>query len=236
MILVDKLSIYLCKIRLMNQIAVMVANETHLKFAETICNEMEASAKMRGTGIAKRTPSYIQAKMLEGKAVIAITKNLEWAGFCYIETWQNEAYVANSGLIVAPKFRKEGLATKIKSKIFELSLSKYPEAKLFGLTTGLAVMKINSDLGYEPVTYGELTTDMKFWDGCKSCVNYDILTSKAFKNCLCTGMLFNPLEKKLEVVTKPKKEIKINKLLLKFINNLKENKNKVSLKLYNLFV
>jgi hypothetical protein len=100
--------------------------------------------------------------------------------------------VANSGLIVSPQFRKSGLAKQIKQKIFELSKSLYPESKIFGLTTGLAVMKINSDLGYEPVTYSELTQDDQFWSGCKSCVNYDILMSKERKNCLCTAMLYDP--------------------------------------------
>lgn len=180
----------------MQHFVVQVAHEQHLHYAEQICQEMELSAKARGTGIAKRTPEYIRQKMLEGKAVIALTHTGDWAGFCYIETWSHGKYVANSGLIVSPPFRKSGLATLIKRKIFELSRSKYPEAKLFGLTTGLAVMKINSDLGYEPVTYSELTQDNDFWRGCQSCVNHDILISKERKNCLCTAMLFDPADNK----------------------------------------
>lgn len=174
---------------------VIVANAQHVQYSQIIVDEMEASAKARGTGIAKRSPDYITQKMLEGKAVIALTKQGEWAGFCYIETWSHGNYVANSGLIVSPKFRKGGLAKAIKEKIFELSRTKYPDAKIFGLTTGLAVMKINSDLGYEPVTYSELTQDDQFWKGCQSCVNFDILKSKDRKNCLCTAMLYDPLEK-----------------------------------------
>ncbi|HRG52476.1 MAG TPA: GNAT family N-acetyltransferase [Bacteroidia bacterium] len=174
---------------------VIVANAQHVHYSQIIVDEMEASAKARGTGIAKRSPDYITQKMLEGKAVIALTKEGEWAGFCYIETWSHGNYVANSGLIVSPKFRKGGLAKAIKEKIFELSRTKYPDAKIFGLTTGLAVMKINSDLGYEPVTYSELTQDDQFWKGCQSCVNFDILKSKERKNCLCTAMLYDPLEK-----------------------------------------
>ena len=131
--------------------------------------------------------------MDEGKAVIAHLKDGTWVGFCYIETWEGE-YVANSGLIVAPEFRKSGVAKQIKKRIFDLSREKYPNAKIFGLTTGLAVMKINSDLGYEPVTYSELTQDEAFWAGCKSCVNYDILMSKERKNCMCTAMLFDPAD------------------------------------------
>jgi hypothetical protein len=171
---------------------IYIATESDYHFAEEICNEMEESAKARGTGIAKRNPDYIQTKMKEGKAVIATTKDGAWAGFCYIETWSHGEYVANSGLIVRPVFRKSGLAKMIKHKIFNLSKSKYPEAKIFGLTTGLAVMKINSELGYEPVTYSELTQDEAFWAGCKSCVNYEILMSKERKNCMCTAMLYDP--------------------------------------------
>jgi len=172
---------------------ITVANTTHLDFAPIICEEYESSAKARGTGIAKRTPEYVKQKMLEGKAVIAFSPDGIWAGFCYIETWQGE-YVANSGLIVAPPFRKHGLAKAIKKKIFELSRQKYPSAKIFGLTTGLAVMKINSELGYEPVTYSELTQDETVWAGCRSCVNYDILMSKDRKNCMCTAMLYDPAD------------------------------------------
>ncbi|MGB8190980.1 MAG: GNAT family N-acetyltransferase [Chitinophagaceae bacterium] len=174
------------------QFQILVANESHLSFAQIICDEMAASAAARGTGIAKRSPEYIQQKMREGKAVIAFSHDGFWAGFCYIETWSHGGYVANSGLIVAPAYRKGGLARAIKKKIFELSRQTFPEAKIFGLTTGLAVMKINSELGYEPVTYSELTQDEAFWAGCKSCVNYDILMSKERKNCLCTGMLYDP--------------------------------------------
>ena len=181
---------------------IQIANASHQDFAQIICDEMESSAKARGTGIAKRSPDYIKEKMREGKAVIAFTEDGIWAGFCYIETWSHGEYVANSGLIVAPSFRKSGLAKNIKKKIFDLSQKLYPGAKLFGLTTGLAVMKINSDLGYEPVTYSELTQDEAFWAGCKSCVNYEILMSKERKNCMCTAMLYDPKEHK------PKEEVK----------------------------
>lgn len=168
-------------------------------YAETITKEMEESAKARGTGIAKRSPDYIRMKMDEGKAVIATTTDGTWVGFCYIEAWEHGKYVANSGLIVSPAFRKTGVATEIKKKVFELSRHKYPDAKIFGLTTGLAVMKINSDLGYEPVTYSELTNDEEFWKGCQSCVNYDILMSKGRKNCMCTAMLFDPVEAEAKI-------------------------------------
>ena len=130
---------------------IRVATPGDTAYAVTITDEMESSAKARGTGIAKRSPEYVAQKMEEGKAVIALTQDGTWVGFCYIETWEGE-YVANSGLIVSPAYRKSGVAKAIKKKVFDLSREKYPEAKIFGLTTGLAVMKINSDLGYEPVT------------------------------------------------------------------------------------
>jgi hypothetical protein len=181
---------------------IQVANAQHVDYAQQICDEMASSAKARGTGIAQRSAEYVADKMLEGKAVIALHKDGTWAGFCYIETWSHGDFVANSGLIVNPEFRKVGLAKAIKHEVFKLSRHKYPEAKIFGLTTGLAVMKINSELGYEPVTYSELTQDEDFWKGCRSCVNYDILTMKERKNCMCTAMLFDPAEKAKELEAK----------------------------------
>ncbi len=173
---------------------VVVATSEHVAFAHEICTEMHESAKARGTGIAKRTPDYVAQKMIDSKAVIAFHKDGRWAGFSYIETWGHGEYVANSGLIISVPFRKLGLAKKIKTKTFALSLRKYAGAKLFGLTTGLAVMRINSELGYCPVPYSELTDDDKFWQGCESCVNYLILNIKERKNCLCTAMVFDPVK------------------------------------------
>lgn len=189
-----------------NDFEVVVASEKHIAFAEEICNEMASSAKARGTGIARRSPDYVASKMNEGKAVIAFHKDGRWAGFSYIETWGHGLYTANSGLIINPEFRKLGLAKAIKTKTFFLSQKKYPEAKLFGLTTGLAVMKINWELGYRPVTYSELTDDETFWKGCESCVNYQILLSKERKNCLCTAMLFDPAKDTTRVENPDKDE------------------------------
>lgn len=170
---------------------VQVADQKHLIYAEEICDMIEKAAKARGTGIAKRSPEYIKQKMNEGKAIIALQGEI-LAGFCYIETWAHGKYVANSGLIVNPDFRNHGLAKRIKAKAFELSRKKFPNTKIFGITTSLAVMKINSDLGYRPVTFSELTDDENFWKGCQSCPNYDILLRTNKKNCLCTGMLYDP--------------------------------------------
>ena len=199
-----------------NKFIVTVAENQHLEFVPVILKEIEESAKERGTGIAKRSAAYLEEKINEGKAVMAFSAEREWAGFCYIETWSNKEYVANSGLIVAKKFRKDGLAKAIKQKIFSYSREKYPNAKLFGLTTGLAVMKINSSLGYKPVTYSELTQDEVFWSGCKSCVNFEILNSKDRKNCLCTAMLYNPEENKSQENSNNIKSENDQKLFSKF--------------------
>ena len=174
-----------------DNIVVNIADESHLDYVETILKTIEDAAKVRGTGIARRSPEYLTLKIKEGKAIIALAGE-EFAGFCYIESWGNKKFVANSGLIVVDKFRGAGLAKRIKKKAFELSRLKYPDAKIFGLTTGLAVMKINSELGYKPVTFSELTDDEAFWKGCQSCVNYDILQRTERKFCLCTGMLYDP--------------------------------------------
>lgn len=219
-----------------SKIIVRVAIPDDIIYAWTITDEMALSAQVRGTGIAKRSPEYISQKIAEGKAVIAVTEDNKWVGFCYIEAWGHEKFVANSGLIVAPEFRKSGIAKNIKQRIFALSREKYPEAKIFGLTTGLAVMKINSDLGYEPVTYSELTDDENFWAGCKSCVNYDILMSKERKNCMCTAMLYNPKDhyEPEETATDFKKKSKLYErfmslkqdMLIKYFIKKKSEKNK----------
>jgi hypothetical protein len=172
-------------------ITVELAGPQHLGYAEKICRIIEEAAKARGTGIAKREPAYVRQKMEEGKAVIA-TEGERLVGFCYMETWQHGKYVANSGLIVAPEYRHSGVAKRIKKKAFDLSRKKYPGAKMFGITTSLAVMKINTELGYRPVTFSELTQDEVFWNGCRSCPNFDILTRTERKMCLCTGMLYDP--------------------------------------------
>ena len=185
------------------EFVIQPAKEADVHYAHTIVDEIAASAAKRGTGIAKRTPEYIIRKIEEGKAVIAYTKKGTWAGFCYIEVWSHGQFVANSGLIVNPEFRGHGLAKKIKAEVFKLSKKKFPGAKIFGLTTGAAVLKINSELGYKPVIYEELTQDDDFWAGCKTCVNYDILMAKNRKNCICTAMLYNPA---WEQNVKPKRQ------------------------------
>lgn len=170
------------------QFLIIVANNSHYQYAAAIAKMMAEAAKVRGTGIAQRNPEYLQSKMKEGKAIIALDK-AKVIGFCYIESWENEKYVANSGLIIHPDYRNSGLAKAIKKAIFNLSKEKFPNAKLFGITTSMAVMKINSSLGYKPVTFSEITQDEKFWKGCESCSNYDILQRTKKTMCICTGMV-----------------------------------------------
>ena len=178
---------------MVDTIKVMVANESHVGYVETILDTIEKAAKIRGTGIAKRSPEYVKQKMLEGKAIIALAGE-EFAGFCYIECWSNKKFVANSGLIVAHAFRGIGLATRIKQRIFRLSREKYPDAKIFSITTGAAVMKMNYEIGFRPVPFGELTHDPEFWKGCQGCKNFPILQNNNYRMCLCTGLLYDPAE------------------------------------------
>lgn len=174
-------------------VKISIAGEQHAVYAGRICELINESAKQRGTGIASRAPEYVAQKIYDGKAVIAVDADTdEVVGFSYIETWGHGKFVANSGLIVNPEYRHMGLAYKIKKKIFNLSRKKFPQARIFGITTGLAVMKINSSLGYVPVTFSELTDDEEFWKGCRSCRNYDILLRNSCRMCLCIGMLYDP--------------------------------------------
>lgn len=177
-----------------NDIEIAVANASHIKYVDEVLETINHAAKVRGTGIAKRSPEYVKQKMIEGKAVLALYHGEEFAGFSYIESWSNKKFVANSGLIVAPQFRGIGLAKVIKRRIFDLSREMFPDAKIFSLTTGEAVMKMNSELGYRPVTFPSLTDDNAFWRGCESCVNFDILQRNGRRMCLCTGMLYDPAE------------------------------------------
>jgi GNAT superfamily N-acetyltransferase len=186
----------------MKPFTICTATREHLPYVDAVVQALEEASRTKGTGLAKRSPEYIRSKIEEGKAVIALYKEA-FAGFCYIESWEHELYVATSGLIVHPDYRSHGLATAIKKEAFHLARRKFPSAKMFGLTTSLAVMRINSSLGFVPVTFTELTADQAFWKGCETCSYYDVLQRSGNKNCLCTGMLFDPAPK--EKVWKRKK-------------------------------
>ena len=175
----------------LKNIKILIANEGHIKYVDAINDAIDIASKQRGTGIARRTFEYLSTKMKEGKAIIALDGD-KFAGFCYIEVWQEKGFVANSGLIVDEEYRGMGLAKAIKQQAFQLSRKLFPDSKIFGLTTGLAVMKINHELGYRPVTFSELTMDDQFWKGCQGCVNHDILERTGRSKCLCTGMLYDP--------------------------------------------
>ena len=188
-------------------IDVIVADASHEKYVDEILETISAAAKVRGTGIAKRTHEYVAQKMREGKAVIALAgEEKEFAGFCYIESWGNKQYVANSGLIVVDKFRRRGLAKRIKKTAFELSRKMWPDAKLFGLTSGGAVMRINTELGYVPVPFAELTDDEAFWRGCEGCINHDILERTGRRYCICTAMLYDPQRKRKKQLNNKKRQ------------------------------
>ena len=177
-----------------NEIEVLVAGPEHEKYVDTILDTIAEAAKVRGTGIAKRTHEYVAKKMMEAKAVIALAKDGRFAGFSYIETWDNQQYVTTSGLIVHPDFRGLHIAKRIKDLTFTLARTRWPHAKIFSLTSGAAVMKMNTALGYQPVTFADLTDDEAFWKGCEGCVNYPVLRERNRKFCICTAMLFDPEE------------------------------------------
>ena len=177
----------------MEEIEVVVADASHEKYIDTILTTIEEAAKVRGTGIAKRSHEYLATKMREAKAVIALCGD-RFAGFSYIETWGNKQYVTTSGLIVHPDFRGRGIARRIKNMTFTLARKRWPHAKIFSLTSGAAVMAMNTQLGYQPVTFADLTDDEAFWRGCQGCINVDVLHRTDRKYCICTAMLYDPTE------------------------------------------
>ena len=177
----------------LDDITVEVASEEHLFYVDQILETIENAAKVRGTGIARRKPEYLGQKIKEAKAVIALCDG-RFAGFSYIETWEHKRYVTTSGLIVHPDFRGLGVSKKIKDLTFSLARTRWPNAKIFSLTSGAAVMVMNTQLGYKPVTFAELTTDDAFWKGCEGCVNVDVLKRTDRHFCICTAMLFDPEE------------------------------------------
>ena len=177
----------------LEDISVEVASEKHLAYVSEILQTIEDAAKVRGTGIASRKPEYVEQKIREAKAVIALYQD-RFAGFSYIETWEHKSYVTTSGLIVHPDFRGLGVAKKIKDMTFSLARTRWPKAKIFSLTSGAAVMVMNTKLGYKPVTFAELTSDEAFWKGCEGCVNVDVLNRTGRRYCICTAMLFDPEE------------------------------------------
>ncbi|MDR1743862.1 MAG: GNAT family N-acetyltransferase [Dysgonamonadaceae bacterium] len=195
-------------------VEIHIADLKYAHYAQEICDLMYESALARGTGIAKRSPEYVAKKINESKSVIALDGD-KLVGFSYIETWGHQKFVANSGLIVHPDYRNQGLAKQIKRKIFDLSRKLFPNAKIFSITTGLAVMKMNTELGFKPVPFSELTDDKEFWKGCQGCRNFDILERNNYKMCLCTGLLYDPAQKEKESVSGSRFAAKLVKPVVK---------------------
>ena len=61
-------------------IEVLVAGPEHEKYVDTILDTIAEAAKVRGTGIAKRTHEYLATKMKEAKALIQKVMNNEEIG------------------------------------------------------------------------------------------------------------------------------------------------------------
>jgi hypothetical protein len=182
------------------EFTIEVSSEKHLPYADLISKTMEESAKMRGTGIGKRPPELIANVIKEGNALVSFHNDGRWAGFCYMSVYDNGAFVSNSGLIVAPEFRTHGLAKILKRELFDLCCRRYPNARIVGITTSVAVMKINTDLGFYPTTFSEMPQDEKFWKGCEMCCNHDILKRTNRKYCLCTAMRHDPAKQNLNAL------------------------------------
>ena len=173
------------------EINVVVANESHKHYIPDILSAIYEASQVKGNSIVMRDPDYLAQKMREGKAVIALCEGA-FVGFCYLECWQDEQFVANSGLIVRPEFRGQGVATRIKQQIFEQCRKLFPDASIFGITKSEAVIRMNTKLGFERVGYDQLTHDPKFWKGCDTCPNYPVLQANQGKSCHCIGLLYRP--------------------------------------------
>ena len=170
---------------------VIPATKEHHCYIRDILATIYDASKVKGNSIVMRDPEYLAAKTNEGKAVIAL-KGDEFAGFCYLECWQNEKFVAHSGLIVKPEYCGQGLASKIKEATFQICRTMFPNAKIFNITKSEAVIKIDTRLGFKIVPYTELTDDPAFWKGCETRPHYHTLLKNNMQSCECTGLVFNP--------------------------------------------
>lgn len=175
----------------MGELNIVFATAEHIAMCQEISDTIAEAAKDKNSGLALRAPEYIRTKIEAGNGVIALDEG-RFAGFCYIQPWEHGLFVAHSGLIVKPAYRGRGLATQLKRKAYELTRQKYPQAKIFGLTTSPAVKDINTSLGYSTVPYCQITADINFWKGCCSCVHYGTLCRNGFESCNCSAMLLDP--------------------------------------------
>lgn len=176
----------------LNYIVRIATSDDH-KYTTEITDELAYSATKRGISIARRTPEYAINKMDKGLAVIALNpENGDWIGFCCIEVWEHQKYVASSGLIISPKYRGMGIATMLKARLFELCQTKFPKAKIFSLTTNQAVIHANIDLGFKIVAFSEVLNDSLFMDGCKSWVDFSGLMNNNPTHAYYVAMVFDP--------------------------------------------
>lgn len=171
---------------------VTVATEAHIIYIKDILAAIYEASQVPGNSIVMRDPDYLALKMREGKAVIALCDDGSFAGFCYLECWQDEQFLANSGMIVKPEYRGQGLATRIKQEIVRVCHEMFPDAAIFGITKSEAIKKISLRLGFEEVPYTEITTDPKFWKGCDTCRHYDELLANGGRSCHCTALILKP--------------------------------------------
>jgi len=168
-----------------------IASEKHSIYEEDICKAREETAKYYGIGISKKKSDFVKSKLSDGNAIIATDEDGNFAGFQYIKPWEQERFVFNSRLFLNPKYRETDLAQQIHKKIFELSRTKYPNAKVFVVTALIEEIKTNLAAGFKPTAFSELIDDKEWWNGCQECANYDVLTRNNRQRCLCTGMLYD---------------------------------------------
>lgn len=156
-----------------NNLSLRFATVYDQQYANDIAHEINISALLRKVAIAPRNGDYIFQKMIDGLAVIAIDNTTEeWAGFCALDVWDHQKYVANTGLIVKPKYRGKNLSDLLKHKLFELARIKFPSAKVFSLTNKEKIKKVNIDLGFKEVETREIMLDPYFNTGMNSWVDF----------------------------------------------------------------
>lgn len=140
--------------------------------------------------IAKRTPEWLAAKIRARRAAIALAGG-ELVGFGYWSAWENDTFISHSGLVVRSDYRGTGLGRDLKMVLFDSSRRRLPEASLMSLTTSPQVRKLNLSLGFEIVPLEQLTKDPAFWEGCRTCRNYEEVQARG-QQCCCEGMLLRP--------------------------------------------
>ncbi len=140
--------------------------------------------------IATRTTEWLAKKVRARRAAVALDGD-ELVGFGYWSSWQEDTFVSHSGLVVRADYRGAGLGGDLKRVLFDSSRRQLPDARLISLTTSPQVRKLNLALGFEIVPLDQLTQDPAFWEGCKTCRNYEDVVARG-EQCCCEGMLLLP--------------------------------------------